>query len=155
MLKYLLFFILIILPLTSVYSYTDLEITNLINEKIHSHAITTISIVAIFMAGLGGTLIWLFFMINDNKKIVLEMEDERHKNHNILMGKIEQSYTHVDEKLNKHVLNVANNYTRDDKIERMMERTVKPMQEQLTTLQNSLNDHFNQRSRHTDKKDID
>ena len=132
--------------------YTDLQIVNLINEKIHDHSVITISVVAMFMAGLGGTLVWLFIMINENKKIVLDMEEERHKNHTILMGKIEESYTHVDEKLNKHVLHVANNYTRDDKIERMMERTVRPVQDQLTVLQNSLNDHFNQKSRHTDKE---
>ena len=151
MMKFILGFILVLMPL-AVYGFTELQITNLINEKIHDHAIMTVSIVAMFMAGLGGTLVWLFFMINENKKIVLEMEEERHRNHTILMGKIEESYTHVDEKLNKHVLHVANNYTRDDKIERMMERTVKPVQDQLTTLQNSLNDHFNQRSRSDDTK---
>ena len=131
--------------------YSDLEIVNLINGKIRDHAKTTISIVAMFMAGLGGTLVWLFFLINEHKKVVMEMEEVRYKNHSILMGKIDESYTHVDEKLNKHVLHVANNYTRDDKIERMMERTVKPMQNQLTLLQNSLNDHFSNKSRYTDK----
>lgn len=164
MFKFIIGLILILMPIVVAADtgYTNLEIVNLVNERIHNYAITTISIVSIFITGLGGTLVWLFTLINDNKKIVvkiiddnkklaLKIEESRHNNHHALMGKIEESYTHVDEKLNKHVLHVATKYIRDDKIERMVEKAVKPIQDQLTNLQNSLNEHFTHRSKQMDR----
>lgn len=157
MIKFILGFVLILMPLLVLgdhlpghIGYTDHQIRDLIDSRITDHSTTTLTIVSFFISGLGGSLVWLFFMIQGNRRAILELDESRHSNHNMIMGKIEESYMHVDEKLNKHVLHVANNYTRDDKIERMMERTVKPMQNQLTALQHSLNDHFNQRSRVSD-----
>lgn len=144
--RFLLGTILLLIPIMATGDYTDAEVVKLINSEIASHSVTTLGIVSLFLTGLGGCLVWLFYLINENKKIVLDMEDSRQHNHGILMDKIDESY----KKISEHEIHVANNYTRDDKIERMLERTVKPMQEQLTTLQHSLNDHFNQRSRQAD-----
>lgn len=134
-----------------VMAYTDAEIVALISESISEHSTITLAIVSLFLTGLGGSLIWLFTMVNQNRKSVIEHEELRHIEHIEVLKKMEESCDHVDAKLNKHALDVAQNYVRDEKIEKMLERTMKPLQDQLINMQRMISHHYSSTLRRGDK----
>lgn len=145
-----LFILLIFIPAIA-FAYTDVEVMKLIDQKISGHSDSLIKIVSLFMAIAGILFGWLFYLINSNRRLTLDLESNRHKEHRELMRKMEESFDHVNEKINKHTLHVANHYIRDEKVEKMLERAVHPLHEQMKMFQQTMNNYFSMPVRVTEK----
>ena len=129
---------LLIMP-EALLAMTDIEVVKLIEASIDNHASTTVQFLMAVSAISSILLGWLFYLINANRKAINFAEESRHRDQKEVMDKLDK----YKEKLEKHTLHVANHYIRDEKVEKLLEHAVKPLQDQITALQKLITEHFN------------
>lgn len=145
--RYLILFIALMLPILA-FAYTDVEILQLIDKEIENYTRTVLTVVTFFLMGVGLLLGWLFYMINSNRSLLLQLETTRHEELASFIRNVEENYNNIEEKLNRHKLHIANNYIRDEKVEKLLEHAIKPLQDQITTLNSTIMNHFKNISKH-------